>query len=150
MTDESGQAYPATANALLDKALGPEGYYGFFTGNFHTDYVTTAESDATIASALARGVPLISAKQLLDWTEARRAARFTGQSWNGSQLSFSITNPGAANGLQAMLPVTRTGVGTLTGLTRGGVSVSFTTATLKGIQYALFTAVPGAYVATYG
>jgi hypothetical protein len=149
MTDESGQSYPATTDALLDKALGPEGYYGFFTTNFHTDYATTAESDATIASARARGVPLISAKQLLDWTEARRAARFANQAWSNGQLTFSIVDPGGANGLQAMLPVARTGAGRLAALTRGGAPVAFTTATLKGIEYALFPAVPGAYVATY-
>jgi hypothetical protein len=149
MTDESGQSYPATADALLDKALGPEGYYGFFTTNFHTDYVTTAESDATIASARARGVPLISAKQLLDWTEARRAARFTNQAWSNGQLTFSIADPVGTNGLQAMLPVARTGTGTLVALTLGGTPVAFTMANVKGIEYALFPAVPGAYVATY-
>ena len=37
MTDESGQSYPFTVDALLDKALGTEGYYGVFTANMHTD-----------------------------------------------------------------------------------------------------------------
>ena len=30
MTDESGQSYPFTVDTLLDKAIGPEGYYGAF------------------------------------------------------------------------------------------------------------------------
>ena len=37
MTDESGQSYPFTAEALMDRALGPEGYYGAFVANMHTD-----------------------------------------------------------------------------------------------------------------
>ena len=37
MTDESGQSYPYTIDTLLDRALGPEGYYGAFVANMHTD-----------------------------------------------------------------------------------------------------------------
>ena len=37
MTDESGQTYPFTIDTLLDRAIGPEGYYGAFTVNAHTD-----------------------------------------------------------------------------------------------------------------
>ena len=33
MTDESEQSYPFTPNTLLDRALGPLGYYGAFTAN---------------------------------------------------------------------------------------------------------------------
>ena len=40
MTDESGQTYPFTADTLLDRALGPLGYYGVFTANHHTDLPT--------------------------------------------------------------------------------------------------------------
>ena len=35
--DESGQTYPYTIESLLDAALGPEGYYGVFVANMHTD-----------------------------------------------------------------------------------------------------------------
>ncbi len=71
MTDESGQAYPATADALLDKALGPEGYYGIFTANMHTDHADHAGSEAIVAAAQARSVPIISAAAAADL--ARRA-----------------------------------------------------------------------------
>ena len=37
MTDESGQSYPKNINALLNLANGPQGYYGVFTVNAHTD-----------------------------------------------------------------------------------------------------------------
>ena len=42
MTDESGQTYPANVNSLLDNAVGPQGYYGVFTANMHTDLVVLA------------------------------------------------------------------------------------------------------------
>src|SRR5207247_2036318 len=38
MNDENSQSYPFTIDSLLDKALGPEGYYGAFTANMHTDF----------------------------------------------------------------------------------------------------------------
>ncbi len=38
MTDESGQTYPYTVDTLLDRAVGPEGYYGVFTVNIHTNF----------------------------------------------------------------------------------------------------------------
>ena len=37
MTDESGQSYPKNISALLNLANGPQGYYGVFTVNAHTD-----------------------------------------------------------------------------------------------------------------
>ena len=37
LTDESGQTIPTEIKALLDKALGTEGYYGVITANMHTD-----------------------------------------------------------------------------------------------------------------
>ena len=61
MTDESGQSYPLHVNTLLDNALGATGYYGAFTANMHTDQATSAGSDAIVVSALARGVPIVSA-----------------------------------------------------------------------------------------
>jgi fibronectin type 3 domain-containing protein len=149
MTDESGQAYPATVNALLDKAVGPEGYYGIFTANMHTDSATHAGSDAIVASALARSVPVVSAKQMLDWVDGRNASTFKNFSWSGGSLGFTITTGAGANGLQGMLPV-QSAAGTLSALTRSGSAVFYSTQTIKGIQYAVFTATPGSYTATYG
>ena len=52
MTDESGQTYPCTVNSLLDKRGRPEGYYGAFRANMHTDHAESAGSDAIVDSAL--------------------------------------------------------------------------------------------------
>ena len=58
MTDETEMDYTNFCNTVLDKALGPEGYYGVFTANMHTDSVASEGSDAIIASAKARQVPV--------------------------------------------------------------------------------------------
>ena len=57
MTDESDQTYPKNIDSLLNNALGPQGYYGVFTANMHTDSASSAGSDAIVASAQSRGRP---------------------------------------------------------------------------------------------
>jgi hypothetical protein len=104
MTDESGQIYPFTVNTLLDRAVGAEGYYGVYTVNAHTDLAASPEADAVVAAALARSVPVVSARQMLTWLDARNASSFGAFTWNGSALGFVLTRDVAANGLQAMLP----------------------------------------------
>ena len=113
-----------------------------------TDNATSPQQDATVPVAQARGVPLISSKQALDWTVARDASSFRSFSWNGTTLGFTLTTASGADGLQGMLP-RRFGGRDLASLTRDGAPVTFTTATLKGIEYALFTAAAGTYAATY-
>lgn len=148
MTDESGQSYPFTIDTLLDRANGPEGYYGAFTINAHTDEAETPEAEATVASALARQVPVVSAVQMLNWLDARNASFFSGLAWSGGTLAFTIVRAPAANGLQGMLPY-RTPAGILGPLTRGGVAVPYTVQEIKGIEYALFSADAGTYGAAY-
>jgi hypothetical protein len=148
MTDESGQSYPGTPNTLFANALGPLGYYGAFVANEHTDNATTFDSDQLIDSALSYGVPMISARQLLTWVTGRDASRYTGISWTGSSLAFTVAPGAGADGLMGMLPTSSRG-GTLTTITRGGADVPFTTSTLKGISYATFSAAAGSYTASY-
>jgi len=148
MTDESGQSYPFTSDTLFDRALGPLGYYGVFTANMHTDAPTEQPSDASVASALARGVPVVSAKQMLDWLDGRNASSFGAIAWTGSTLSFTIAPAAMTSGLTAMIPTTGRG-GPLTALTRDGAAVTYTVQTIKGIEYAFFPAVAGSYAATY-
>ncbi len=151
MTDESGQTYPFTIDTLLDRALGAEGYYGAYTINAHTDVSQIPEATASINSAQARGVPIVSSKQMLNWLDSRNSSSFGSLAWNGSNLSFVITPNAGANGLQAMLPVS-TDTGVLLGLTGpGNGAVAYTIDTINGIQYAFFAAgSAGTYTATYG
>jgi hypothetical protein len=149
MTDESGQSYPYTVNTLLDRALGTEGYYGAYVINAHTDVALTNEAQAVVASAQARGVPVISARQLLTWVDARNDSYFSAMGWNGSTLTFSVSRAAAANGLQGMLP-RRAGNDVLVDLTRGGTAVPFSIKVIKGVEYAFFAADSGSYAASYG
>ena len=149
MTDESGQTYPKTIDTLLDRAVGAEGYYGAYTVNAHTDSAQSDVADAVVTSARARGVPLVSAKQMLTWLDGRNASSFGAIAFNGGTLSFTVTKDASANGLQAMLPL-RSGNALLLGLTREGATVSYSVNTVKGVDYAFFAAESGSYAATYG
>ena len=148
MTDESGQTYPFNADELLDNALGAEGYYGVFTANMHTDNASHAGSDAIVDSAQSRGVPVVSARQMLQWIDGRNGSSFDSLSWDGNQLDFTIEVGAGANGLRAMVP-TDSEAGPLASVERNGIPVATTTETIKGVEYAFFDAAPGNYEAIF-
>jgi hypothetical protein len=148
MTDESGQSYPFTVDSLLDRALGPEAYYGVFTANMHTDVATIPQDDAIVASAIERGVPVITARQMLDWLDGRNGSSFSNLTRSGSTLSFTVSIGEGANGLYILLP-TAGPTGSLTSITLNGVALPFVTTTIKGIQYASFSAALGTFQAVY-
>ena len=149
MTDESGQSYPFTVDTLLDAAQGAAGAYGAFTVNMHTDLATEFDSDQVLASAQRHGVPLVTARQMLTWLDGRNASSYSGVAWNTDTLSFTVNVGAGANGLTGMVPTLGTGGRTLSTLTRAGVAVPFTKSTIKGVEYAMFTAGPGTYAAKY-
>ncbi len=158
MPDETNQTQPLTVNALLDKALGPEGFYGTFVTNMHTDYAAHAASQAIIGVAQNRGVPVISSKQLLTWLDARNASSFGGLTWTsvsgapqgGRTLSFTVSEVAGTNGLEAMLPLRLVGgSGLVTSVARSGAPVIFEIRTVKGVEYAVFRATGGSYAVSY-
>jgi hypothetical protein len=149
LNDEAAQAYPFTIDALLDRAVGPDGYFGYFVANAHADNAVSPESDAILSSAQAHDVPVISSAQLLDWMSARAASSFEAFSWVGNTMHFAVDADPDARGLRAMLPTQARGH-SLTGLSRAGSSVSYETRVVKGVQYAVFPAVSGSYAAAYG
>jgi hypothetical protein len=149
-TDESGQTYPDTINTLLDNATGTTGYYGAFVVQAHDDQSSyPGNGPDVISSAQAHGVPIVSAQQMLTWLDGRNTSSFGSLSWSGGTLSFTIVAGTGARNLQAMLP-TSSSAGTLNAITLSGSPVSFTTRTIKGVQYAFFAANAGSYVARYG
>jgi hypothetical protein len=148
MTDESDMNIPGHIAALLDNALGVRGYYGAFTANMHTDQPDHAGANAIVAAAQARDVPVVSARQLLGWIDGRNNSSFGGLDFDGSHLRFTVSQAAGARGLEAMIPATAPG-GRLSQLTRGGVPVPSSSRVVKGIEYLVFAASPGAYVATY-
>ena len=104
MTDESGMTYATHINTLLDNAIGAPGYYGVVTTNMHTDFANHAGQKTVVNAALARGVPVVSARQMLTWLDGRNGSSFAYLAWNAGTLTFSIAPGAGANGLQAMLP----------------------------------------------
>ncbi|GCD92153.1 N,N-dimethylformamidase beta subunit family domain-containing protein [Nocardioides sp. LS1] len=149
MTDESGQSYPFTPDTLLDRALGPLGYYGAFTANMHTDASAEFQDSALLASAQSRGVPVIAARQLLAWTDGRNGSSFGNLAWSGGNLTFTMAVGTGASRLTAMLPTTGPSGLQIASLSRGGTSVAFTKMTVKGQEYAVFPAAAGSWTATY-
>jgi hypothetical protein len=148
MTDESGQSFPWNPDTLLDNALGSKGYYGVFTANMHTDAVDSWQGDTIVASARSRGVPVISAKQLLTWLDGRNGSTFRDIAWTGAVLTFDVSAASGARNLRALLPADFGGR-TISALTRAGTSVPFTVETIKGVRYAVFAAVTDSYQAEY-
>jgi hypothetical protein len=148
MTDESGQSYPYTVDTLLDRALGPEGYYGAFVANMHTDTYPEQQADAVFMSATSRGVPIIAARQLLTWLDARNGSSIKSVSWNNGSETFSVQANAAARGLQVMVPIP--GGSQANAVTYNGSSLAFSSLWIKGILYACFPATTGVYQVTYG
>ena len=150
LTDESGIDYAAHIEALIDGALGASGYYGVFTANMHTDHAQHNGADAIVAEAKRRGVPVVSARQMLEWLDGRNDSSFGDLAFTGNRLRFSVQRGGpGARGLQAMLPVAGP-TGEFSQLTRGGTEIATSTRTVKGIEYVVFDAAAGDYEATYG
>jgi hypothetical protein len=147
LVNEAGNsAHPANIDTQLDHALGPEGYYGAL--GTHYDYSDSFDK-MLVQSAKARGVPIVSVKQMLDWTDGRNASKFSTPTWSSSTLNFSITADARTNSmLKAMLPV-KSSKGILTGIKKSTTAVSYTTEYRKGILYALFPASTGSFSATY-
>ncbi|HET9739730.1 MAG TPA: DUF4082 domain-containing protein [Solirubrobacteraceae bacterium] len=148
MTDESGQTFPFTINTLLDRAIGSTGYYGAFNANMHTDQTSSSGADAIVASAKARGVPVVSARQMMTWLDGRNDSAFQAIGYSDDVLTFRVSVGAGATGLRGMVPASFGGKA-LTGLTRDGAAIASTRETIKGVDYAFFTASSGTYAASY-
>jgi hypothetical protein len=151
LTDDATTAAQTAAfiNTLLDNAVGALGYYGAFGVLIHADSPTDNSAlEDVVAAAQARGVPVISDKQLLTWTDGRNASTIRALNWSAGTFTFTTTVGAGANGLQTVLP-TQGPTGTLSALSCNGSQTAYTVQTIKGIQYAMFDAVTGSCQATY-
>jgi hypothetical protein len=148
MSDEGGQTFPYTIDTLISLAIGPEGYYGVFTANMHTDNLVSAGANAIINTALNNSVPVVSGRQLMNWLDGRNGSSFGGFSWASDRLTFSVTKGVGADGLNVMLPI-ESAVGSLSWITYEGSPVSYVQETIKGIEYAIFDGQTGSYIASY-
>ena len=130
---------------LLDNAIGASGYYGIF--GTHYDMNDNYE-DTLFTAAKARNIPVISSEQALMWQDGRGSSTFSNFTGGDGQFGFTISTAVGANNLKAMLPRADAG-GTLSSMTLAGNAVTYQTQTVKGVQYAVFDAIPGTYTATY-
>ena len=138
---------PAEGKALINNALGADGYYGAFTIQVHSDDTTHAPARQELVEyAIAHGVPVVSELQLLKWLDGRNSSSFQNINYAADgRLSFTVSQGANANGLEAMLPAQG-----LSALTHNGQTVSpIPTQTIKGVTYAILPDASGSYVATY-
>lgn len=147
LVNESGQTWPRNIDIMLDRALGPEGYYGAL--GTHYDY-SDQFARQLITSARARNVPMVSGKQLLDWSDGRNNSYFSAGEWNGATYQFAATMDARTREMGRVMLPTETEKGVLLAVAHNDQPVAFTTETMKGVTYAVFTAKSGNYQATYG
>jgi hypothetical protein len=149
-TDDAAMSIPADVDFLLDRALGPEGYYGAFTCNVHDEMNPNHVLDAILASARARDVPVISGRQMLTWLDGRNGSAFRDFAWSNGELGFRVEAADGARNLQALLPATAGEGDSLHALERDGVPLPLRFETVKGIGSVRFDAPSGTYRAVYG
>jgi len=148
MTDESGQTYPFTIDSLLSNALGPEEYYGAFTANMHTDRPESPGADAIVAAAQARGVPIVSARQMLTWLDGRNGSSFQRLTWDGQNLEFTVSVGQGGNGIRTLVPIKSAG-GVLREIAVDDNPINYIKRWFTGMEYAEFSSPPGRYRASY-
>ncbi|WP_245346661.1 Ig-like domain-containing protein [Arthrobacter stackebrandtii] len=147
LVDTTFVASPQAVEGLLQRALGPEGYYGAF--GTHYDFSNDFDIQLTeIATRLE--VPMVSAEQLLEWTDGRNSSTLDHENWDGSTLLFEVHADDRTNSmLRTMLPLEST-AGTLQQLRGLDGPVNYTVESVKGVDYAMFAGTTGSYAATYG
>ncbi len=147
LVNESGMRFPSAIDSQLDRALGPDGYYGAF--GTHYDFGDDFDRQLTTA-AKARGVPLVSVQQLLDWTDGRNNSHFAKLARDDSALTFeAFADRRTGTMLRGMVPA-RTAGKELYAISRDGLPVDHETETIKGIAYAMFPVETGRYRVVYG
>ncbi len=135
-------------HTLLENALGPKDYWGVFNVILHSDHGDHTRLNELVGEAKDRGVPVVTAAQMLSWLDSRNGSSFGDITYSGNQLTFSLSAHSGARGLRAMLPASSAS-GPLSKLRRNGQAVAWTRKTIKGVDYVMFDAVGGSYTATY-
>lgn len=145
LVNENGVDHVGSVHFLIDKATGPEGFFGAF--GTHYDYSDDFFKTIT-AIAKSRGIAMISAEQLLQWLDARNASRFDNIVWKENTLSFQAHVGTGTNTVTAMLPLWSSGHRLMT-VACDGIPASFQEQTLKGLEYATFPVKSGPCEAFY-
>ncbi len=136
LVNETWKGSTLAIEELINAAEDERGYYGVFG----THYDFSDDFDQKLMNvAIRRDVPMISAQQLLDFTEGRHASSFMNVKQTGvGDVTFDVdVDPRADDLLTGMLPV-HSGDRVLTSLTAHGEPVDYDVKRIKGIRYAFF------------
>ncbi|MBF9232328.1 Ig-like domain-containing protein [Microvirga alba] len=134
MVNENGINHASGVRFLIDRALGPEQFFGAF--GTHYDY-TDRFFDTLLSVAKETGVALVSAEQMLRWLEGRDSSRFDQIAWSDHTLTFRVEVAAGAESIVAMLPRSTSGMG-MASIECDDKPVSYRLETIKGLEYALF------------
>lgn len=130
----------------FDNALGATGYYGMFGSHYD---MTDSYASTLLSIAKSRHIPIITSQQALQWLNGRESSNFSQLTSTAlGKVTFTITTGEGAHGLQAMIP-TDDKAGTLQTISIGAQPVTYRTDVIKGVQYAVFNAIPGNYTVIY-
>ncbi len=136
---------------LVSRARGPQGWVGAF--GTHVDF-TDSFADDLVSVARGLRVPVVSAEQLLAWTDARAATTYGHPQRDDRHVHFRVRGPSAAEVggpgmLRAMMPL-RTRDGVVRRVLHHGKDLPHDVREVQGLEYAVFDAVPGGYTVRYG
>jgi hypothetical protein len=145
LVNQDGVPQRAGIASVLDRALDEHQYFGAF--GTHFDY-SDSYSSLLIEEAQKRGVALISAAQLLAWSDGRNRSGFSDVVWHGRELTFDQTVAPGAENADVMLPYLRDGM-RLAGIECAGKRLAYGTEVIKGLRYAFFPARSGHCAARY-
>jgi len=146
LVNESWDASPVPVEKMLERALGPDGFYGAFG----THYDFSDDFDRQLMNVATRlKVPMISAAQLLEWTDSRAASSIEDYDWANGTLSFTVHADEQTNGALTVLLPLESESGRLSTVSQDGRRVTYQTQTIKGVEYAFLTAASGEMTAEY-
>lgn len=145
LVNEDGVPHRQGAVTMLQKALGPDEFYGAPVTHydFSDDY-----ADVLIKAAQEHEIALISAEQMLSWVEGRNNSYFADVGWENGILSFTPYIADGAEYADIMLPLV-SDAGRLDEVRCGNDTVPLTVQAVKGLSFASFAARAGTCRATY-
>jgi hypothetical protein len=134
----TGAQAAAIAATLFNKSR--DGFYTAFVANFHP---VTYDGEKRLFAlelmgyAQSYGIPILSAKNLLDFTDAKNRASYQNITYSNGQLRFTLNLPVGGSNLPVMLPYKHDGR-ILSNITVNSALQPFGIETIKGIEYAWF------------
>lgn len=149
ITTDNASVSTTTMRTMFQNMQNANEFYGTVGTHYDDSAGSNTYIDNLMSVASETGMKMISGDQLAIWKDALENSKFANIETATHRLAFTVQVAEGGVGMQAMVP-TETSNDDLTSLKRGGTTVTYETVTRKGIEYAMFDAVPGDYVALYG